>query len=340
MGPTRRHVLAGALAAAASRGLHPGLRTAKAQEAEQVSIALDWYPNANHAGLFLADARGDFAAAGLDVELVIPADPTAVLQTVAGGRDTFGISYQPDILLARAEGLPIVALSALVPRPLLGIMSLAGSGITRPADLAGKTVGYTGIPSQEAFLRTMLEADGLTMDDITLNNVEFNLLPTVISNGAVAVMGAFWTHETIVAEQQGYPVDLMHVEDWGVPIYNELVLVTSEETHATRSDAITNVLGVIRDGYLAAAADTAAALDALVTAYPETELAVETEGVALLAELWAEPSPGFGAIDRGAWQAFAEWMVGSGLLPADFALGGTISELASQPIPAGTPVAG
>ena len=187
----RRALLAGSLAATAGFRRQ---RSARSQSLDQVSIALDWYPNANHAGLFWAQEENWFEQAELDVTLVTPADPTTVLQTVAAGRDTFGISYQPDILLARAQGLPVTAVCALVPRPLLGIMSLKSESISRPADLRGKVVGYTGIPSQEAFLQTMLATDGVELDEITLNNVEFNLLPTLISGQAVAVMGAFWTH--------------------------------------------------------------------------------------------------------------------------------------------------
>jgi putative hydroxymethylpyrimidine transport system substrate-binding protein len=311
MSISRRSLLATALAAGSTPLL---TRPTSAQTSEAISIALDWFPNANHAGLFLAEATGQFANAEPDISLVTPADPTTVLQTVAAGRDTFGISYQPDVLLARAADVPVVAIAALVPRPLLGVMSLKEAGIARPADLAGRKVGYTGIPSQEAFLRTMLEADGVSMDDIELINVEFNLLPALISKQAEATMGAFWTHETIVAEREGYPVDLMRVEDWGVPIYNELVIVTSEQTMRDRGEVVELVLGIVRDGYLAAAADQETALNALVTAYPEADIEVERKGLALLAELWAQPSPGFGILVREQWTEFAAWMLANGLL--------------------------
>jgi ABC-type nitrate/sulfonate/bicarbonate transport system substrate-binding protein len=129
-------------------------------ELESVSVALDWYPNANHAGLYLAQERGYYAEEGLAPEFYTPSDPTTVLQTVGAGRDDFGISYQTDVLLARAVGVPVVSVLALVQAPLQGIMVLADSGITRPRDLVGKTVGYPGIPSQEAFLATMLADDG------------------------------------------------------------------------------------------------------------------------------------------------------------------------------------
>jgi putative hydroxymethylpyrimidine transport system substrate-binding protein len=136
----------------------------------------------------------------------------------------------------------------------------------------------------------------------------------LISKQAEATMGAFWTHETIVAEREGYPVDLMRVEDWGVPIYNELVIVTSEETMRDRGELVEQVLGIVRDGYLAAAADQEAALDALVAAYPEADIEVEREGLALLAELWTQPSPGFGILVREQWTEFAAWMLANGLL--------------------------
>ena len=154
----RRSFLAGSLGMAAAIG---AAKPSRAQGADKASIALDWYPNANHAGLFWAQSKGSSRHAGVDISIETPADPTTVLQTVAAGRDTFGISYQPDILLARAQDLPVVAVCAIVPRPLQGVMSLKSAGIARPSDLRGKTVGYPGIPSQEAFLKTMLAADGV-----------------------------------------------------------------------------------------------------------------------------------------------------------------------------------
>jgi putative hydroxymethylpyrimidine transport system substrate-binding protein len=324
----RRSFMTGTLATVA--GLASTL-TSRAQGSRKASIALDWFPNANHAGLFWAQDQGLFSGAGLDISLVTPADPTTVLQTVAAGRDTFGISYQPDVLLARAQDVPVLAVCAIVPRPLLGVMSLKSAGVTRPSDLRGKVVGYTGIPSQEAFLTTMLADDGVEMTEITLNNVEFNLLPTLISGQATAVMGAFWTHETIVAELEGYPVDMMRVEDWGVPLYNELVLVTSEDAMASDPVMVGAVLNTIRGGYLAAAADQGKAIDILVAAYPESERSVEERGIALLAELWTQPDPGFGIMMPDAWAAFARWMIEHELLPPEFDLSGAIG--ANLPLP-------
>lgn len=333
--PSRRSLLTAAALVPLSSLLAP---RSSVNAQERVNLALDWYPNGNHAGLFLAEARGYFAAAGLAVEIATPADPTTVLQTVGAGRDTLGISYQPDVLLARARGVPVVSVAALVQQPLLGVMSLASAGITRPADLVGKTVGYPGIASQEAFLATMLEADGASLADVELVNVDFNLLPSLLSGRATAVMGAYWTHETIIAERQGYPVSLLRVEEWGVPSYYELVLVTSEETAADRGDTVKAFLGATQRGYVEAARDVSSAVETLAAAYPETDRPVEEAGIALLAELWASATPVFGAQTVEQWTSFAGWMVERGLLPADLdPLAAFMSDL--LPVAAATPTA-
>src|SRR3954447_10809639 len=100
-----------------------GSASARAADSIKIKVALDWYPNANHAGLFLAKERGYFKQAGLDVDFYTPADPTAVLQTVGAGKDDFGISYQTDLLLAREQGVPVVSVAALVQHPLLCVMA-------------------------------------------------------------------------------------------------------------------------------------------------------------------------------------------------------------------------
>lgn len=293
-------------------------RLASAHETENVSLALDWYPNANHAGIYLAQSMNLWHDADLSLDAYTPADPTTVLQTVGAGRDQFGISYQTDVLLARDHGVPVVSIAAFVQQPLVTVMALKAADMTSPADLAGKTIGYPGIPSQAAFLATMLEGDGLTIDDVTLINIGFNLLPALISGQVDAVLGGFWTHETILAEQEGYEVDVLRVEDWGVPSYYELVLVTNEEMVASRPDFITSVLGVVQQGYMAAMADPEAALAALIDAYPEVDAEVERKGISLLTGAWLPGDPpvfGYQAAER--WTSYAAWMAERDLISSD-----------------------
>lgn len=303
---------------AAGAALLGGVRRACA--AERLQVALDWYPNSNHAGLFLAEANGWYDEAGLDVVLTTPADPTTVLQTVAAGRDDLGISYQTDVLLARAAGVPVVSVAAISQVPLVGIMTLAEAGIATPADLKGKVVAYPGIPSQEAFLDTMLAHDGLTRDDIELVNVGFDLLPALVSGKAAGALGAFWTHEPIVAEREGYPTAMLKVEEFGVPPYYELVLVASEDAVSEKADAIRTFLEVTRRGYEAAAADPAAALAALQAASPEMDAAVEEVGITLVVPTWTDGEVTFGTQTAERWDAYGTWMKERELIPEDLVI--------------------
>jgi putative hydroxymethylpyrimidine transport system substrate-binding protein len=196
-------------------------------------------------------------------------------------------------------------------------MVLADSGIARPADLVGKIIGYPGIPSQEAFLATMLERDGAAMDEVELVNIGFDLIPGLVSGRVDASLGAFWTHEPILAAREGYPTDMLKVDDWGVPPYYELVIVASEETVAERAELVARFLRATRRGYEEAIADPAAALAALQAASPDLDVPVEEEGIALLVPVWTEGGVPFGTQTAARWDAYAAWMAERGLIPAD-----------------------
>ncbi len=289
-----------------------------AQDPTAISLALDWYPNANHAGLYLAQERGYFDEAGLAVEIYTPADPAAALQTVGAGRDTFGISYHSEILFAREQEVPVVSVAALVQHPLNCLMLLADSDIERPSDLVGRTVGTAGLPSDDAYLQTMLEFDGASLDDIEIVNVGFDLLPAVLSGRVDAVMGAYWTHETILAEEQGTPVRYLRVEEWGVPDFYELILAAGETTVADHGDAISAFLGSLQRGYNDAIADLDAALEVLLAASPDLDANVERQGLELLAPLWTDNGQlAFGTQTAERWDAFGGWMQEQGLLGAE-----------------------
>lgn len=300
----------------------------------KVSLALDWYPNANHAGLYIAQERGYFEDEGLEVDIFTPGDPATVLQTVASGRDDFGISYQVEVLLARQEEVPVVSVMGLVQHPLNSVMALKSSGIDRPGELKGKTVGYPGIAYNVPMLETMLEHDGASIEDVEMVNVGFNLVPALIGGKVDAVVGAYFTHESIVAENQGHPVNVMRMEEWGVPDFYELVLVTSEKNVRERPDVVRKFVRAVMRGYQDAMEDPQAAIDILVDAYPEADEAVERPGIDLLVPLWKRGEPlrivgpdgtetlswsdaFWGWQKEERWVEFAGWMKENGLLDPD-----------------------
>ena len=197
------------------------------QSNESVSLALDWYPNSNHAGIYSAIDEGFFLDEKIDFEVYTPSDPTAIISAVASGRDEFGLSYHPDVLQAQSAGLDIISVLSISQHPLNSIMTLRENNINSPKDLKDKKIGFPGIPSNRAMLETVLNNQGLDINDVETIDVGFELVKALISGSVDAIIGAYWTHESIVMELQGYEINIMRLEEWGVPDYYELILITN-----------------------------------------------------------------------------------------------------------------
>ncbi|MEG3582350.1 MAG: ABC transporter substrate-binding protein [Chloroflexota bacterium] len=293
------------------------------QEVTKVSLALDWYPNSNHAGIFYAKDLGLFSSANLEVEVYTPSDPSTILQTVGAGRDQFGISYQPDLLLARNEGVPVVAVSSIVRSPLNSIMTLGSSGISSPAELKGRTVGYPGIPLNIGILESILDGQGLTMNDIELIDVGFDLVPALLSKRVDAVIGAFWSHESILIELEGKEVNILKFQDWGIPEYHELVLVTSEDYLAKNEDIVMRFIKAFNQGFESSIKDNEAAMDSLVKAFPEVNVELEKRGIKLLSPLWEESRS---SKNLDSWNKFGDWMKSKGLINSDLDIAASFNQ--------------
>ena len=283
-------------------------------EINKVSLALDWYPNSNHAGIFYAKDKGYFLDGDLDVEVYTPSDPSSILQTVASGRDQFGISYQPDLLLARSEGVPVVAISSIVRTPLNSIMTLKKSGISDPSKLKGKTIGYPGIPLNIGILQSILEGQGLTINDVNLVDVGFDLVPALLSSRVDAVIGAFWSHESILIELEGEGVNILKFQDWGIPEYHELVLVTSEKYLDENKEIVESFVKSFRKGFEGSIESNSESMESLISAFPEVNVELETEGIKLLAPLWIES---MNSNNMESWHKFGDWMKEKGLIDSE-----------------------
>ena len=236
------------------------------QELIDISLALDWYPNSNHAGIYYGIDNGYFEENNINVDVYTPSDPASILQTVASGRDEFGISYQPDLLLARSEGIPVVAVHSIVKTPLNSIMTLGDSGIDNPSKLKNKTIGYPGIPLNIGILSSILEEQDLTIDDVELVDVGFDLVPALLSERVDAIIGAFWSHESILIELEGREVNILKFEEWGIPKYHELVLVTSEEYFKNNEEIVEKFVDAFSRGYKKSIENNDKSMEALIAA--------------------------------------------------------------------------
>ena len=275
------------------------------QELIDISLALDWYPNSNHAGIYYGIDNGYFEENDINLDVYTPSDPASILQTVASGRDEFGISYQPDLLLARSEGIPVVAVHSIVKTPLNSIMTLGDSGIDNPSKLKNKTIGYPGIPLNIGILSSILEEQSLTIDDVELVDVGFDLVPALLSERVDAIIGAFWSHESILIELEGREVNILKFEEWGIPKYHELVLVTSEEYFKNNEEIVEKFVDAFSRGYKKSIENNDKSMEALIAAFPEVNVELETQGIKLLSPLWQES---FDSDGMDNWNKFGDWM--------------------------------
>ena len=193
----------------------------------KLTLILDWFVNPDHGPIIVAEERGYFADAGLKIEIVAPADPNDPPKLVAAGRADFAVSYQPQLIMQAAEGLPLVRVATLVDTPLNSLVVLRDGPIKSPADLRGRKIGFSVGGVEEALLTTMLGRHGLKLADVTLVNVNFSLSPALLAGQVDAVIGAFRNFELNQLAIAGQPGRAFYVEEEGVPIYDELVVVAN-----------------------------------------------------------------------------------------------------------------
>jgi putative hydroxymethylpyrimidine transport system substrate-binding protein len=308
--------------------------SASASSAQPLTLMLDWFPNADHVGLYDALAEGDFTRAGLNVHVQVPTDPASPLQLLAAGKVDVAISYEPELMLARDKGEPLVAIGALVQRPLTSIVSLGSRHITTPAQLRGKRVGDAGIPYQRAYLRTILQHAGVRPSSVQETNVGTNLVGAMLSGRVDATLGAYWNYEAIQLRLQHRRANVIHVENAGVPNYDELVLVARESELAHRTNLLRRFVQALGHGYGNVRRDPHAGVQALVRANPSLQSRLQLASVqATLSSYFpATAKLPWGWQDQRQWAAYGDWMLNQHLIskPASVTGAATNQLLAGQ----------
>jgi putative hydroxymethylpyrimidine transport system substrate-binding protein len=279
----------------------------------EVSLQLDWYPNPDHVGLYTAIDRGFFRNEGLMVTPRPPSDVSDSIKLVAAGRADLGISYEPELFFAQQHDAPVVAVSAIVPTALNSVIAPGGAGIRTPADLRGTTIGVDGSDSTSAYLDTMLRRVGLDPEhDVHTVDVGFNLLPALLGGRVDAIAGGFQNIEGAQLEVRGLDPVVFPVDRYGVPTYDELVVIANSDRLQSDSgyrQTVRAFVAGLAAGTRYAKSHPGAALAAMRTHASSDYKSVLESSVPETLRLLETTS-----LDPAAWDAFGRWMRAQGLL--------------------------
>ena len=305
----RRALVLLAAAAVALAGCGEKKENLTGGKVDRFELMLDFFPNADHAGIYAAQANNRFRDVGLDVKIRQPSDPAAPIKQVAAGRVDLAISYEPELLRARDQGLRVVSVGALVRAPLTSIISLPSAKVRKPSDLDHKTVGTAGIDYQHAYLQTILQRAGIDPGAVKELGVGFNLVPALLTHRVDAILGGYWNYEGIQLRQKHKDPQIVRIEQAGVPTYDELVLVANEDALDRDSGKIRRFIGALARGTDDLRRSPKTAIAGLLDANKDLDRKLQSASVAATLPLFLPPhGRPYGWQDPGQWERFTQWM--------------------------------
>lgn len=276
---------------------------------DKLTLILDWFVNPDHGPVILAHELGYFAERNLEVEIIAPADPADPPKMVAADRADLAISYQPQLHLQVAEGMPLVRVGTLIATPLNCLLVPANGPVQKISDLKGRKIGFSVAGVEEVLLTTILERHGLQLSDVELVNVNWSLSPSLMSKQVDAVIGAFRNFELNQMQLEGVEGRCFYLEEEGLPAYDELIYVANSEK--LNSDKILRFLEAVE---LATQYIINHPQDSWeIFASTSSELRDELNRLA-----WQDTLPRFAlrpaALDLGRYQRFETFLEQAGLL--------------------------
>ncbi|MFW6055203.1 MAG: ABC transporter substrate-binding protein [Thermodesulfobacteriota bacterium] len=279
------------------------------QAGETVTVMLDWFVNPDHAPLIVAKEKGFFRDKGLDVRFVVPSNPNDPAKLVAAGKADLAVSYQHQHMLQIDQGLPLVRVATLVATPLNCLLVLADSDIHGIKDLKGKTIGYSVGGFETVLLEVMLGSAGLDLTDVRLVNVNFSLSPSLLSGKTDAVIGSFRNFELNQMELEDRPGRAFYVEEYGVPLYDELILVSRRDRSKDKS--LRQFVEAVEEGVQFVVNHQERAWELFVAYDPELNDALNRMA-------WQDTLTRFalrpGALDKARYLRFARFMQEQGMI--------------------------
>ncbi|SOC39727.1 ABC transporter substrate-binding protein [Ureibacillus acetophenoni] len=284
---------------------------------QKVSVVLDWTPNTNHTGLYVAKEKGYFEEQGLDVEIIMPGEAGSD-QLIASGNAEFGVSIQENITLARTQGVPIVSIAAVIQHNTSGFASPANLNIASPKDFEGKTYGGWGSPIEQAVLETIMNVDGADIDKLDIVNAG-NADFFTMNNQGIDFAWIYYGWTGVEAELRGEQINMVYLTDFSEKLdYYTPVLATNEKMIEENPDTVKAFVAAAAKGYEDAINNPEEAAGILSAAVPELDEKLVVESQKWLSTKYQDDAPRWGEQKLEVWKNYADWMTDNGVLEGEF----------------------
>ncbi|HZG57624.1 ABC transporter substrate-binding protein [Paenibacillus sp.] len=286
-------------------------------EPRKVTVVLDWTPNTNHTGLYVAQAEGYYAEEGLEVDIVQPGDAGGDA-VVASGEVEFGISVQENVTLARTQGFPLVSIAAVIQHNTSGFAAPASVGLKSPKDFEGKTYGGWGSPVESAMLESLMQETGADFSKVEMMSIGNTDFFTMQENG-IDFAWIFYGWTGIESELRGEPIDIVYLTDYSEKLdYYTPVVVTNEARIAEEPELVEKFMRATAKGYTYAAAHPEESAEALLAAVPELDRELVVASQKWLSGKYIDDAERWGVQKQEVWENYAAWMSEHGLMEGEF----------------------
>lgn len=288
-----------------------GSQEGQQQNKKKVTIMLDWVPNTNHTGLYVAEEKGYFAEEGLDVDIVTPGKSSAI-QIVGAGKAEFGISSEEYITQARASGIPVLSIAAILQHNTSGFASPQKEHITQPKDLIGKTYGGWGTPMENAFIKTVLKADGIKVENVEDKVNIVNIGKADFFTATKRDIDFSWVYygwTGVEAKQRDYPINMIYLKDLSPVLdYYTPTIITSEQMASDHPETVKKFMKAVSKGYQFAVEHPEKAADILIEATPESDAKLIRASQKWMSPRYQGDAKQWGIQKKEVWVNFTDWM--------------------------------
>jgi ABC-type nitrate/sulfonate/bicarbonate transport system substrate-binding protein len=284
-------------------------------EGIQITLMLDWVPNTNHTGIYIAQEKGYFQENGLEVEIIEPGEVLAE-QAVSGGAADFGVSFQEQVTIARADGVPIVSIAAIIQHNTSGFASRAALGVESPSDWEGLRYGSYGSPFEEPTLRVLMECDGGRFDQLEIVDTGFADPLALLDEEQIDLAWIFYAWQGTQAELEGIDFNIIMMKDWFdcIPDYYTPVFIASQQTIDERPEIVRTFLDSISKGYTYAIGHPDEAAAILLDAVPELDEQLVQASQRWLSHRYQADASRWGEQKSSVWVDYSNWMAKHGII--------------------------